>query len=338
MSLADGCSSRWFARQVKRACVMIAISSALVCGGVSPLHAGDYPDRPIQIVVPFTAGGNTDTIARLLADQMQHSLRQAVIVVNKPGAGTNIGAEYVATSDPDGYRMLLNAPASFVVNQFIFDKLQYDPDTAFAPVCLPARVPNVLVVHPSLGVTTIEQLINKAKSEPRALQYAIAGIGTTSHLSGALFAEMSGIDATAVPYKGTSQSVTDLIAGRVAFTIDNLGPILPYIKSGQLIALGVSTKDPVDALPNVPPINTVLRGYELSPWNALVMPAKTPDSIVHLVGRECDRIVHLPDVAEKIKSIGSDPVGGTPEELAAFLKTERVRWEAAVKAAKIPKE
>jgi tripartite-type tricarboxylate transporter receptor subunit TctC len=269
---------------------------------------------------------------------MQHSLKQPVIVVNKPGAGTNIGAEYVATSDPDGYRMLLNAPASFVVNQFIFDKLEYDPDTAFAPVCLPARVPNVLVVHPSLGVTTIQQLIDKAKANPGALQYATAGIGTSSHLSGALFAEMSGIETTAVPYKGTSQSVMDLVAGRVAFTIDNLGPILPFIKSGQLIALGVSTKNPVDVLPNVPPINTVLKGYELSPWNALVMPAKTPDDIIHLVGRECDRIVHLPDVAEKIRSLGSDPVGGTPEELAAFLKTERVRWEAAVKTAKIPKE
>jgi tripartite-type tricarboxylate transporter receptor subunit TctC len=316
---------------------MIAMSSALLCA-VSPVHAGSYPDRPIQIIVPFTAGGNTDTIARLIANEMQHSLKQPVIVVDKPGAGTNIGAEYVATSDPDGYRMLLNAPASFVVNQFIFDKLEYDPDTAFAPVCLPARVPNVLVVHPSLGVTTIQQLIDKAKANPGALQYATAGIGTTSHLSGALFAEMSGIETTAVPYKGTSQSVTDLVAGRVAFTIDNLGPILPFIKSGQLIALGVSTKNPVDVLPNVPPINTVLNGYELSPWNALVMPAKTPDDIIRLVGRECDRIVHLPDVAEKIRSLGSDPVGGTPEELAAFLKTERIRWEAAVKAAKIPKE
>jgi tripartite-type tricarboxylate transporter receptor subunit TctC len=337
MSLFKRCASRLFDRRVELASMMIAMSSALLCAG-SPVYAGGYPDRPIQIIVPFTAGGNTDTIARLIADEMQHSLKQPVIVVDKPGAGTNIGAEYVATSDPDGYRMLLNAPASFVVNQFIFEKLEYDPDTAFAPVCLPARVPNVLVVHPSLGVTTIQQLIDKAKANPGALQYATAGIGTTSHLSGALFAEMSGIETTAVPYKGTSQSVTDLVAGRVAFTIDNLGPILPFIKSGQLIALGVSTKDPVDALPNVPPINTVLKGYELSPWNALVMPAKTPDDIIHLVGRECDRIVHLPNIAEKIKSLGSDPVGGTPEELTVFLKTERVRWEAAIKAAKIPKE
>jgi tripartite-type tricarboxylate transporter receptor subunit TctC len=316
---------------------VIAISSILL-STASPLRAGDYPDRPIQIIVPFTAGGNTDTVGRLIADQMQKSLKQPVIVVDKPGAGTNIGAEYVATSEPDGYRMLLNAPASFVVNQFIFEHMEYDPDTAFAPVCLPMRVPNVLVVHPSLGVKTIQQLIDKIKAEPGKIQYATAGIGTTSHLSGALFAEMAGLQTTAVPYKGTSESVTDVVAGRIGFTIDNLGPILPFIKSGQLIALGVSTKTPVDILPDVPPINTVLKGYELSPWNALVMPAKTPDNTVHLVGRECDRIVHLPEIVEKIKQLGSDPVGGTPEELAAFLKAERPKWEAAIKAAKIPKQ
>ncbi len=329
--------SRSSRKRARRAGTVIALSSILL-GAAAPLHAGDYPDRPIQIVVPFTAGGNTDTIARLIADQMQKSLKQPVIVVDKPGAGTNIGAEYVATSPPDGYRMLLNAPASFVVNQFIFEHLGYNPDTAFAPVCLPARVPNVLVVHPSLGVKTIQQLIDKIKANPGKIQYATAGIGTTSHLGGALFAEMAGLDTTAVPYKGTSESVTDLVAGRVGFTIDNLGPILPFIKSGQLIALGVSTKDPVDALPNVPPINTVLKGYELSPWNALVMPANTPQDIVHLVGRECDRVVHLPEVSDKIKKLGSDPVGGTPEELAAFFKAERPRWEAAIKAAKIPKQ
>ena len=322
---------------MRRAGTVIAISSILL-GATSPLRAGDYPDRPIQIVVPFTAGGNTDTIARLIADQMQNSLKQPVVVVDKPGAGTNIGAEYVATSPPDGYRMLLNAPASFVVNQFIFEHLGYDPDTAFAPVCLPARVPNVLVVHPSLGVKTIQQLIDKIKADPGKIQYATAGIGTTSHLGGALFAQMAALDTTAVPYKGTSESVTDLVAGRVGFTIDNLGPILPFIKSGQLIALGVSTKDPVEALPNIPPINTVLKGYELSPWNALVMPAKTPQDIVNLMGRECDRVVHLPEVSDKIKKLGSDPVGGTPEELAAFFKAERPRWEAAIKAAKIPRQ
>lgn len=313
---------------------------AAACLLAAPVSSGavDYPKRPIQIVVPFTPGGNTDTLARLLAERMQATFKQPVTVENRPGAGTNIGAAYVANSEPNGYTMLLNAPASFVINQFIYNSLQYDPDTSFAPVCLVATFPNVLVVHPSVGVKNIQELIDKAKANPGKIEYAIAGIGATSHLSAALFAEMAKINVVAIPYKGTSQSLPDLVAGRVAFTIDNLGPILPFIRAGKLIALGVSTKQPVSLLPGVPPIDTVLKGYELSSWNMLAMPAKTPKEIVELVGKECDRIVRLPDVAEKMRSFASEPVGGTPEQAAAFLKSERPRWEAAIKAAKIPKQ
>lgn len=303
-----------------------------------PLIAADYPAHPIQIVVPFTPGGNTDAIARLLAEKMQVSLKQPVTVVNRPGAGTNIGAASVAASEPDGYTMLLNAPASFVINQFIYNTLAYDPDTSFAPACLAAEFPNVLVTHPSVGVKTIEELIAKAKANPGKMEYAIAGIGATSHLSAALFSEMAGIDVVAIPYKGTSQSLPDLVAGRVAFTIDNLGPILPFIKSGHLIALGVSTKQPIALLPGVPTIGSVLKGYELNSWNLLAMPAKTPAEIVDLISKECNRIIHLPEVAEKMRSFGSEPVGGTPERMKEFLKSERLRWEAAIKAAKIPKQ
>lgn len=315
-----------------------AIAAGLAVSASVALAASDYPKQMIQIVVPFTAGGNTDSIARLLAERMQVSLKQPVTVVSRPGAGTNIGAAFVANSEPDGYTLLLNAPASFVINQFIYKSLSYDPDTAFAPICLAARFPNVLVVHPSLGVKTIQQLIDKAKASPGKIEYAIAGIGATSHLAGALFAEMAGINVTAIPYKGTSQSLPDLVAGRVAFTIDNLGPILPFVQSGQLIALGVSTKEPVALLPGVPPINSVLKGYELSSWNVLAAPAKTPKDVVSVLGKECDRIVKLPEIAEKMRSFGSEPVGGTPEQTAAFLKSERSRWEAAIKAAKIPKQ
>jgi tripartite-type tricarboxylate transporter receptor subunit TctC len=318
--------------------LMVAAAAGFAVAMSATSASSDYPERPIQIVVPFTPGGNTDTIARLIAERMQAAFRQPVTVVNRPGAGTNIGAASVASSEPDGYTMLLNAPASFVINQFIYSSLSYDPDTSFAPACLAAQFPNVLVVHPSVGVKTIQELIDKAKASPGKIEYAIAGIGATSHLSGALFAEMAGIDVVAIPYKGTSQSLPDLVAGRVAFTIDNLGPILPFIKSGQLIALGVSTKDPVSLLPGVPPINSALEGYELSSWNLLALPARTPKDIVNLVSRECDRIVNQPDVAEKMRSFGSEPVGGTPEEMVEFLKKERARWQAAIKAAHVPKQ
>jgi tripartite-type tricarboxylate transporter receptor subunit TctC len=300
--------------------------------------ASDYPKQPIQIVVPFTPGGNTDLLARIMAERLQAGLKETVSVVNRPGAGTNIGAAAVASSSPDGYTIFIGPPASFVVNQFIFPTLPYDPDTAFAPFSLVARFPNVLVVHPSVGVKSIQELIDRARANPGKIEYASAGIGAASHLSGALFGAMAKIDILHVPYKGTSQSLQDLVGGRVAFTIDNLGPILPFIQSGQLIALGVSTKDPVSLLPGVPPIGTVLKGYELSSWNIMAVPAGTPKQIVDRLSAECRHILQMPDVIEKMRSFGSEPVGGTPEEVAAFLKEERVRWQAAVKAANINKD
>jgi tripartite-type tricarboxylate transporter receptor subunit TctC len=318
--------------------VLTAAIVAALAGLASPSFAStDYPKQTMQFVVPFTPGGNTDLIARILAERLQVSLKQTVTVLNRPGGGTNIGAAMVASSPPDGYTMLLGAPASFVVNQFIYTNLTYDPDTSFVGVSLVAQFPNVLVVHPSVGVKSIRELIDKAKADPGKINYAMAGIGATSHLSGALFAEMAGIDVNAIPYKGTSQSLQDLITGRVAYTIDNLGPILPFIRSGQLVALGVSTKDPVSLLPGIPPIDTTLKGYALSSWNMLAMPARTPKEVVEKVSAEVDRIVRIPEVAEKMRSFGSEPVGGTPAEVAAFVKSERVRWEAAVKAAKVPK-
>ncbi|HEY2758811.1 MAG TPA: tripartite tricarboxylate transporter substrate binding protein [Pseudolabrys sp.] len=315
----------------------LGMIASLLSFGAPAIAATDYPREPIQIIVPFPAGGNTDLIARVLADHLQTALKTTVLVLNKPGAGTNIGAVYVANSKPDGYTMLISAPASFVVNQFIYSNLSYDPDTAFVPVSLAAQFPNVLVAHPSVGVKSIEELIAKAKANPSKITYASSGIGTTSQLAAASFTEMAKIDMLHVPYKGTSQSVQDLIAGRVGLTIDNIAPLLPFVRSGQLLALGVSTKDPVSLLPGVPPIDSVLKGYSLSSWNVLAMPAGTPKDIVAKVSAECDRILHMPEVVARLRSFGSEPVGGTPEEVAAFLKSERVRWEAAIKAAKIVK-
>ena len=208
--------------------------------------------------------------------------------------------------------------------QVLSPSLPYDPDTAFSPFSLVARFPTVPpVVHPSVGVTSIQELIDKAKANPGKVEYAHAGTGTTSHLAGALFGAMAKIDILNVPYKGTSQSLQDLVAGRVAFTIDNLGPILPFIVSGHLVALGVSTKEPASLLAGVPPINTVLDGYELSSWNVMAVPAGTPKDIVEKLSAECRRIVQVPDVIEKMRSFGSEPVGGTPEQVAVFLKEEK---------------
>jgi tripartite-type tricarboxylate transporter receptor subunit TctC len=321
---------------ILRARLLVGLVLALAAC-VVPASASDFPNRPIEIVVPFPPGGNTDLLARLLAEGLQRELKQPVAVLNKPGAGTNIGAGFVANSKPDGYTMLISAPASFVVNQFLYPSLSYDPDTSFSPVSLVAQFPNVLVVHPSLGVNSIQELIAKAKAEPGKISFASAGIGTTSHLAGMQFAEMANINVLHVPYKGTSQSLQDLITGRVGYTIDNLGPILPFIQSKQLIAIGVSTAEPVSLLQGVPPISTVLPGYSLSSWNVLAAPAGTPKDVVEILSKASDKVLHTPEVMEKSRSFGSEVVGGTPESVTTFLQEERVRWEAAVKAAKLDK-
>jgi tripartite-type tricarboxylate transporter receptor subunit TctC len=326
---------RIFSYIIGSVCAVLMGSAALTQNVFSA--EADFPNHPIQIVVPFAPGGNTDLIARIVAERLQTALNSPVIVTAHPGAGTNIGAAYVANSKPDGYTMLISAPASFVVNQFIYTSLAYDPDTSFAPVTLAAEFPNVLVVPPSLGVKSIQELIDKAKAEPGKLAYSSTGVGATSHLAGASFAQMANLDMLHVPYKGSLQSAQDLIAGRVSMTIDNLGPLYPFIQSGQLIALGVSSKELVSLLPGVPPIGSVLDGYSLSSWDVLAMPAGTPKEIVGKVSAECDRILRMPDIAEKFAAFGSRPIGGTPEDTIAFLKEERVRWQAAVKAAKITK-
>jgi tripartite-type tricarboxylate transporter receptor subunit TctC len=304
---------------------------------VAPASPADFPARPMEIIVPFPPGGNTDLLARLLADGLQRELKQTITVLNKPGAGTNIGAQFVASSKPDGYTMLISAPASFVVNQFLYPSLAYDPDTSFSPVSLVAQFPNVLVVHPSVGVSSIQELIAKAKAEPGKISFASSGVGTTSHLAGMQFAETAGIDVLHVPYKGTSQSLQDLITGRVSYTIDNLGPILPFIQSKQLIAIGVSTAQPVSLLPGVQPISSVLPGYSLSSWNVLAVPAGTPKDVIEILSKASDKVLHTQEVMDKARSFGSETVGGTPDSVAHFLKEERVRWESAVKAAKLDK-
>jgi tripartite-type tricarboxylate transporter receptor subunit TctC len=314
----------------------LVASAFIVTTSASASAQTDYPARPVQLVVPFVAGGNTDILSRIVADQLRIAFKQPFTVVNRPGAGANIGAAVVASSDPDGYNILVAPPGPHVLNQFIYRSLPFDPETAFAPITMLASYPNVLVVHPALDVNSIQQLIDKAKASPGSLAYASAGVGATSHLSAALFAAMADIDINHVPYKGTAQSIQDVVAGRVAMTIDNLGPILPFIKSGQLVALGVSTSTPVSLLPDVPPIGTVLKGYEASSWNAMSVRSGTPRPIVDKLSTETIRILQNPEVASRFRAIGSEPVGGTPEEVEKFFAQERIRWKRAVDAAKIP--
>jgi tripartite-type tricarboxylate transporter receptor subunit TctC len=210
-------------------------------------------------------------------------------------------------------------------------------EKSFAPITMVAQFPNVLVVHPSLGVKTMEELIAKARAEPGKIDFANSGVGSTSHLCISLFMAMAGIEVNHIAYRGTGQSIQDIITGRVPATIDNLGPILPHIQAGTLIALGVSTATPVAVLPGVRPIGAVVKDYQAASWNALSAPAKTPRDIVNRLSVEANAILKKPDIIAKFRSIGSEPVGGTPDDVEKYFAEERVRWKRAVDVAKLQK-
>jgi tripartite-type tricarboxylate transporter receptor subunit TctC len=311
---------------------ILRIAAALALAPVwgAAFAQAQYPLRPVQIVVPFVAGGNTDLITRIIADGLSLALKQPFTVVTKPGAAANIGAAYVASSEPDGYTLLMGPPGPLAINQYLYASLAFDPDKSFSPVVLVARFPNVLVVPPSLGVRSIRELIDRAGANPGRLDYASSGVGSSGHLSSVLFMAMARIDINHVPYKGTGEFLRDVIAGRIAMTIDNLGPILPFIENKQLLPLGVSTRDPVALLPGIPPIAEAVPGYEASSWNALMAPAGTREDIVARLNAATNRVLAKPDIADKLRAFGSEPAGGSVAELAQFLADERVRWKRAV--------
>jgi tripartite-type tricarboxylate transporter receptor subunit TctC len=317
---------------VRRIAAPLALSAATALSlTLSPAGAEtEYPARPVQIVVPFVPGGNTDLITRIVADGLALAFKQPFTVVTKPGAAANIGAAYVAASEPDGYTLLMGPPGPLAINQYLYTSLPFDPEKSFAPVVLVARFPNVLVVPPSLGVKSVRELIEKARANPGRLDYASAGVGSSGQLSSVLFMAMARVDINHVPYKGTGETLRDVIAGRIAMTIDNLGPILPFIENGQLLPLGVTTREPVSLLPGVRPIADTVPGYEASSWNAIMAPAGTAKEIVARLNAETNRILARPETAERLRAFGSEPAGGSAAELARFLAEERARWKRAV--------
>src|SRR5438128_7984501 len=240
-----------------------------------PLHAQDWPAKAVRIIVPFPAGGSADLIPRIVAEKLSEKWGQPVIVENRPGAAGNIGADIVFRSEPDGYTLLSAPPPPLVINRLLYPKLSYD-STQFAPVSVIAANPNVLLVHPSLGVNSVAELIALARQNPGKLNYASQGSGSTSHLTAELFKSMAGgLQITHVPYKGTAPALTDLLAGQVDMMCDNLGVSLPHVRSGKLKALAVASTQRFAALPDAPALAETLRGFESVAWFGIVAPPKT---------------------------------------------------------------
>ena len=317
--------------------LLISLTTIAWTYGKVALAQNDYPTRPVQFVVPYSPGGATDIITRIMADQFQSSFHQAFAVENRTGAGGNIAAAFVANATPDGYTIFMGQPGPLVTNEFLYPDISFDAGKAFAPVVLVARLPNVLVVNPSLGVKTVQELIDKAREHP-GMNFASGGTGTSGHLSMELFKAMTKTDFTHIPYKGTGQSLQDVLAGRVPVTFDNLTPILPYIESGDLIPLGVSTGEPAAALPGVPPVAQTVPSFEASSWVAIVAPAGTPAAVIARLNQEANRILAAADVRERLIALSAAPAGGSPDDLRKLLTDERIKWKAVIEATGIKLE
>ena len=307
------------------------IAATAVFGGTTAT-AQDWPAKPVRMVVPFAAGGTTDITARVVAEQLTQVLKQSVIIDNKAGAGGNIGATEVARAAPDGYTFLMGTPGTQAINQFLYPKMPYDTAKDFAPVSFVVRVPNVLVVHPGVGVKTLGEFIAAAKARPGGMSYGTPGNGSTGHLSTELFKGRAQIFAVHIPYRGSGPMLLDLMAGQIQMAIDNLPSAMPHIRSGKLIALGVTSMARNAELPEVPTIASVLPGYAAESWFVLMAPAGTPPAIVGRVSAEVDRILKKPEIIERFKGLGATPVGGTPDQLAQFIAAETRKWQQVVKA------
>jgi len=306
-----------------------------VTAAAAQSSAPNYPNKPIRIVVPQSAGGSTDLTARLIAQKLSGALGQTVIVDNRPGAGSILGTDLVAKATPDGYTLLVVA-SSITINPSLHRKLPFDPVRDLAPVTQLSAFPNMLVVHPSFPVKTVRDLIALAKAKPGEINYGSSGTGTGTHLSAELFKYMTGVDMVHVPYKGGGPAVIALISGQVQLNFATIPSVLPHVRSEKLRAVAVTTIKRSPAAPQVPTIaESGVPGYDHGPWNGMLAPAKTPQAIIAKLNAEVAKIVHLPETAGALLHDGAEPVGNTSEEFAAVIRTETAKWAKVIKAAGI---
>jgi tripartite-type tricarboxylate transporter receptor subunit TctC len=297
----------------------------------SQASAQDWPSKPIKLVVPFATGGATDVLTRLLCEQLTAELKVPCVVDNKGGAGGNLGGAAVASAAPDGYTFLVSAPGVLAYNKILYREMSFDPDKDLDPICLYAFQPNVLVVNPSLPVKSVAELIALAKANPRKLNYASGGVGSTSHVAGELFKTMAGLEWQHVPYRGSGPSLVDLLAGHVQLTIDNLPAMLPQIKSGGVRALAISTAERWPALPDLPTIAEAgLSGYAAISWQMVAAPTGTPRPIIDRMAAAITKASADPAFKVKLAETGAATAGGTVDEARAFVKEEAVKWREVV--------
>lgn len=314
-------------------------AAALALASIGVAHAQAFPTKQVTIVVPFPPGGTTDILARLVGAELTKAWKQPVIVENRPGAGGNIGAAFVAKAPADGHTMLMGTVGTHAINPALYANMPYDHMKDFTPISLVAGVPNVLAVNADFAeknkINDVKDLIGHLKANPGKVNFASSGTGTSIHLSGELFKTETKTDMVHVPYKGSAPAVADLLGGQTQIMFDNLPSSISHIKSGKLKAIAVTTTKPAPALPNVPTVAQSggdLADFEASSWFGLFVPSGTPAPIVATLQKEVTRIVNDPEVNKRIIEQGAEPVGNTSEEFAKYIRAETKKWAAVVKA------
>ncbi len=317
----------------------IVVAALALLLAASTAAADTYPSKPIRLIVPFPPGGSTDIFARPIAQKLSEALKQQVVVENRGGAGGTLGAEVAAKSPPDGYTLLMGHIGTLAVAPSLYPKLPYDPLKSFAPVSMVATLPNVLVVNPALAAKSVGELIAYARAHPGELSYASGGNGSAAHIAFELFKLQTGTRIVHVPYRGTAPAVTDVIGGQVAMTMTGVPPVLQFIQSGKLRALGVSGRERVEALPDVPTIAEAgVKGFEATQWYGIVAPAGTPPAIIGRLNAALRAILAGAEMRERLAALGAVPAAGPPEEFARHIETEIARWRDVVRAANLKPE
>jgi len=324
----------------RRALAALTTTLTLACAIGSAHAQGAWPTKAVRIVVPFAAGGTTDILARAMAPELGKAFGQPFVVDNKPGAGGNNGANEVAKSAPDGLTLLMGTVGTHAINAALYPKMPFDHVKDFVPVTLVAGVPNVMVINPAMaqkyGIKTVADFVKAAKANPGKFNMASSGNGTSIHLAGELFKSMTGTFMLHIPYRGSGPALIDLMGGSMDVMFDNLPSALPHIKSGKLIALGVTSAKRSSALPDVPTIEEAggpaLKGYEATSWFGLVAPAGTPMDIVNRVQQEATKAMATPALKERLQAQGAIPSGITSAEFAKFIAAETAKWAKVVKA------
>jgi len=310
-----------------------AFAAFLIAFSITAYGQDAWPSRPVRFILPFPPGGGTDILGRLIAERLSAGLGQPVVTENRGGAGGNVGAEAAARSSPDGYTIVLVAP-SLAISPTLYSKINYDPVKDFAPVSLVATVPNVMITQASAPVQNLEEFIAFAKAKPGALNFGSGGAGTSNHLAGELFNIVTGAKLIHIPYKGVNLAMQDVLAGNVHLVFIGIPAAVPHIKAGKLRALALVAPQRSAALPEVPTVAEAgLRDFEVTTWYGVLAPAGTPRNVVSRLNAELGKIMHSPELKEKLAATGTEPLTSTPEEFADYIKREIAKWGEVVRKA-----